>query len=114
MEPLVVPLRFLTVAAGYTEASAPGPRTPEGLERSRRANWKHGMRSADAVRQRKSAVAVRHHIKELPTQVYHFLAKTSLNVFPADHDIYTSEPKYVDHRRKYGAGGVWLGDIKLE
>jgi hypothetical protein len=25
-----------------------GPRTPEGLERSRRANWKHGLYSAKA------------------------------------------------------------------
>ena len=25
-----------------------GPRTPEGLERSRRANWKHGCYSAEA------------------------------------------------------------------
>ena len=25
-----------------------GPRTPEGLERSRKANWKHGMYSAEA------------------------------------------------------------------
>jgi hypothetical protein len=24
-----------------------GPRTPEGLERSRRANWKHGYYSAE-------------------------------------------------------------------
>jgi len=26
-----------------------GPRTPEGLERSRRANWKHGLYSAEAI-----------------------------------------------------------------
>jgi len=25
-----------------------GPRTPEGLERSRKANWKHGQYSAEA------------------------------------------------------------------
>ena len=25
-----------------------GPRTPEGLERARRANWKHGLRSSKA------------------------------------------------------------------
>lgn len=28
-----------------------GPRTPEGLERCRRASWKHGRRSADAKRE---------------------------------------------------------------
>jgi hypothetical protein len=26
-----------------------GPRTPEGLERSRRANWKHGAYSREAL-----------------------------------------------------------------
>jgi hypothetical protein len=41
-----------------------GPRTPEGLERSRRANWKHGhfSREAKAERSRVRAaiLAVRH------------------------------------------------------
>ncbi len=41
-----------------------GPRTPEGLERSRRANWKHGhfSRAAKAERSRVRAaiLAVRH------------------------------------------------------
>src|SRR5215204_6950874 len=32
-----------------------GPRTPEGLERSRRANWKHGHYSAKAKRVRREA-----------------------------------------------------------
>ncbi len=31
-----------------------GPRTPEGLERSRRANWKHGYYAASAKAQRKA------------------------------------------------------------
>jgi hypothetical protein len=30
-----------------------GPRTPEGLERSRKANWKHGYYSADAIAMRR-------------------------------------------------------------
>lgn len=30
-----------------------GPRTPEGLERSRRANWKHGRYSAEAIAERR-------------------------------------------------------------
>ena len=42
-----------------------GPRTPEGLERSRRANWKHGRRSAEAVAQRKEAVTLRREIRRL-------------------------------------------------
>lgn len=32
-----------------------GPRTAEGLERSRRANWKHGLYSAEARTERKRA-----------------------------------------------------------
>jgi hypothetical protein len=31
-----------------------GPTTPEGLERSRRGNWKHGRRSAEAIAHRKA------------------------------------------------------------
>jgi hypothetical protein len=30
-----------------------GPRTPEGLERSRKANWKHGRRSRAASEERR-------------------------------------------------------------
>jgi hypothetical protein len=30
-----------------------GPRTPEGLERSRKANWKHGHYSAKSIAERK-------------------------------------------------------------
>jgi hypothetical protein len=32
-----------------------GPRTPEGLERSRRANWKHGYYSREAKAERSRA-----------------------------------------------------------
>src|SRR3954465_2079151 len=32
-----------------------GPRTPEGLERSRRSNWKHGHYSAEAKQVRREA-----------------------------------------------------------
>ena len=34
-----------------------GPRTPEGLERSRKANWKHGYHSRAAIAQRREARA---------------------------------------------------------
>src|SRR5215831_19084519 len=41
-----------------------GPRTPEGLERSRRANWKHGHFSREAkaerLRVREAILTVRH------------------------------------------------------
>ena len=30
-----------------------GPRTPEGLERSRKANWKHGRYSAESIATRR-------------------------------------------------------------
>jgi hypothetical protein len=33
-------------------AAPRGPRTPEGLERSRRANWKHGYYSREAKAER--------------------------------------------------------------
>ena len=42
-----------------------GPRTPEGLEKSKKANWKHGRRSAETIRQRKESMAVRRHLKRL-------------------------------------------------
>src|SRR5687767_12522588 len=32
-----------------------GPRTPEGLERSRKANWKHGHYSVEAIKARREA-----------------------------------------------------------
>jgi hypothetical protein len=42
-----------------------GPRTREGLERSRRANWKHGHRSAEAMARRKEAAKIRREIRRL-------------------------------------------------
>jgi hypothetical protein len=32
-----------------------GPRTPEGLERSRKSGWKHGYYSAEAIQVRREA-----------------------------------------------------------
>ena len=42
-----------------------GPRTPEGIENIRKAHWKHGQRSAEAVRRRKEGVALRREIRRL-------------------------------------------------
>jgi hypothetical protein len=42
-----------------------GPRTPEGLERSRRANWNHGRKSAEAMARRKEAAAIRRETRRL-------------------------------------------------
>jgi hypothetical protein len=35
-----------------------GPRTPEGLERSRKANWKHGVYSAEMLALRREVQAL--------------------------------------------------------
>ena len=45
-----------------------GPRTAEGLERCRRANWKHGRRAADAVSERKAVAAIRRELSRLITK----------------------------------------------
>lgn len=41
-----------------------GPRTPEGLERCRRANWKHGRYSASAKAERKALRAQRRWLRQ--------------------------------------------------
>ena len=46
-----------------------GPRTPEGLERCRKANWRHGRRSAEAVAERKAGAAIRREIRRLAAEV---------------------------------------------
>jgi hypothetical protein len=42
-----------------------GPRTAAGIERIRAAHLKHGMRTAEAIRQKKEAAALRRHIRAL-------------------------------------------------
>ena len=42
-----------------------GPQTREGLEISKKANRKHGRRSAETIRQRKESMAVRRQLKRL-------------------------------------------------
>jgi hypothetical protein len=42
-----------------------GPRTPEGIERIRRASWKHGRRSAAAIAERREAAQVRRELRAL-------------------------------------------------
>jgi hypothetical protein len=49
-----------------------GPKTPEGIERIRHAHLKHGLRSTEAIRQRKEGAALRREIRRLAD-----LAKTS-------------------------------------
>lgn len=39
--------------------SSTGPRTPEGLERARMANWRHGGRSREVVERRRTVAALR-------------------------------------------------------
>ncbi len=42
-----------------------GPRTLEGLERSHKANWKHGNRSTEVIQQRKDSMRVRRELNWL-------------------------------------------------
>jgi hypothetical protein len=42
-----------------------GPRTPEGKERTRLVNWKHGRYSAAAIAERRQAAAVRREVRDL-------------------------------------------------
>lgn len=42
-----------------------GPRTPEGLERSRKARWKHGRYSVENIQARRELRAMLQHIREL-------------------------------------------------
>jgi hypothetical protein len=42
-----------------------GPRTPQGKERSRMANWKHGRYSAEAIERRREARQIIRAIREL-------------------------------------------------
>jgi hypothetical protein len=51
----------------HGEWPLPDARRPEyraeGLERSRRANWKHGRKSSEATARRKEAAAIRREIR---------------------------------------------------
>ena len=62
--PVVVP-PWRMAAAGCTAARVPDHAHREGLARSRRANWKHGRRSAEAMARRKEAAAIRREIRRL-------------------------------------------------
>jgi hypothetical protein len=42
-----------------------GPRTPEGLERCRTANWKHGFRAAAAKAEQRRYIQLWHECKAL-------------------------------------------------
>ena len=46
-----------------------GPRTPEGLERSRKANWKHGHYSAESIAARRYMRWLLHECRETIEQV---------------------------------------------
>jgi hypothetical protein len=46
-----------------------GPRTPEGLERSRRANWKHGLYSAESIAARRYMSQLLRDSREMIEQV---------------------------------------------
>jgi hypothetical protein len=46
-----------------------GPRTPEGLAKSKRSRWKHGLYSAQAIAERKRANALLRESRELLKQL---------------------------------------------
>jgi hypothetical protein len=46
-----------------------GPRTPEGLARSRKANWKHGFYSAESIAERKFIRQLLRNSREIIEQV---------------------------------------------
>jgi hypothetical protein len=48
-----------------------GPRTVAGRERARRAGWKHGGRSAEAMAERKAAAALLRRLRALIRDVVH-------------------------------------------
>jgi hypothetical protein len=50
-------------------APAPGPRTAEGLARSRRARWKHGLYSVEAQAEHKRARELLTQSRELLKQM---------------------------------------------
>lgn len=47
-----------------------GPKTAEGIENIRKAQWKHGQRSAEATRRRKEGMALRREIKRIAEIAY--------------------------------------------
>jgi hypothetical protein len=51
-------------------AKSTGPRTPEGLERSRRANWKHGHFSREAKAERSRLRAAILALRDLRESIY--------------------------------------------
>ena len=54
-----------------------GPRTPEGLERCRMANFKHGMRSAEVITLRRQANTTRRALHDLIDVAENALMKQS-------------------------------------
>ena len=58
-----------TAGAGCTGGKSTGPRTPEGLERSRKANFKHGLYSAELLEKRKFIRQLLRNSREILGQV---------------------------------------------
>ena len=61
-----------------------GPRTPEGLERSRKANFKHGYYSAELLAERKFIGQLFHESRETLEQVEKSVESIILSEFTAD------------------------------
>jgi len=57
-----------------------GPRTPEGLERSRKANWKHGLYSAQMIELRRRVQALLRGSRAMLKQVEEITNKREIAV----------------------------------
>jgi len=66
------PLLWPMDGAGCMVASVPGPRTPDGLDRSRKANMKHGFYTAEMI-------AERRFVRELLTESRRMIREVSSN-----------------------------------
>lgn len=67
-----IPCRAPAMANGRCRmhgGKSTGPRTPEGLERSRKANFKHGFYSAELLAERKFIKQLLHNSRETLEQV---------------------------------------------
>ena len=64
-----------------------GPRTPQGLERSRKANWKHGWYSAEAISDRRKAAAAIRLLRQLVAGIRRDEAYSTYRAFARLHGL---------------------------
>ncbi len=79
-----------------------GPRTPEGLARSRKANWKHGMYSAEAIEQRLRMRELIRMSNELTRRMKEAggVQRRENNVIRIEHSLRPSGVSFVDDKNQ--------------